>query len=143
MAANVYEGMLILDSNKYARDPSGISSQVDQLIEKLGGEVLVSRLWSEQKLAYPINGQRKGTYWLTYFRIDSLKMTELNYACNINDDLMRFLFIKHDPRIVDMLVSHAGGDEAEEPEAEDADAEVSEVVEEVASSKEAETTEAE
>ena len=120
MAANVYEGMLILDSNKYARDPNGISTQVDQLIEKLGGEVLVSRLWSEQKLAYPINGHRKGTYWLTYFKIDSLKLTELNYACNINEDLLRFLFIKHDPRIVDMLVSHAGGEEVEEPAAEEA-----------------------
>ncbi|MGY8770189.1 MAG: 30S ribosomal protein S6 [Pirellulales bacterium] len=138
--------MLILDSNKYARDPNGISTQVDQLIEKLGGEVLVSRLWSEQKLAYPINGHRKGTYWLTYFKIDSLKLTELNYACNINEDLLRFLFIKHDPRIVDMLVSHAGGEEVEEPAAEDADGEATEateVTEEVSKVEEVETTEAE
>ncbi len=111
MAAYVYEGMFILDSNRYAKDPNGVAAKLNGLVEKLGGEILVSRLWAEQRLAYPIKGQRRGTYWLTYFRLDSLKMDELNYACNISDDLLRYLFIKHDPRIVDMLVAHAEGHE--------------------------------
>ena len=38
------------------------------MIEEAGGEMLVSRLWEERRLAYPIEGHRKGTYWLTYFR---------------------------------------------------------------------------
>jgi len=37
-------------------------------VKSVGGELLASRLWNEQKLAYPINGHRKGAYWLTYFR---------------------------------------------------------------------------
>ncbi|GAA4435150.1 MULTISPECIES: 30S ribosomal protein S6 [Bremerella] len=111
MAAYVYEGMFILDSNRYGKDPSGVSGKINALVEKLGGEILVSRMWAEQRLAYPINGQRRGTYWLTYFRLDSLKMDELNYACNINDDMLRFLFIKQDPRLVDMLIAHAEGHE--------------------------------
>lgn len=113
MAAYVYEGMFILDSNRYGKDPNGVSGKINSLVEKLEGEILVSRMWAEQRLAYPIKGQRRGTYWLTYFRIDSQKMDELNYACNINDDLLRFLFVKHDPRIVDMLVAHAEGHEFE------------------------------
>jgi len=61
--------MFILDSNRFGRDPDGVSGQISELIEKLGGEILVSRLWEERRLAYPIKGQRKGTYWLTYFRL--------------------------------------------------------------------------
>ena len=47
-----------------------MSGEIVELIEKAGGEILVSRLWEERRLAYPIKGQRKGTYWLTYFRLD-------------------------------------------------------------------------
>ncbi|MFT5526896.1 MAG: small subunit ribosomal protein S6, partial [Pirellulaceae bacterium] len=74
MAQNVYECLVILDSNRYARDPASVSAQIPEMVQKSGGEVLASRLWQEQKLAYPINNQRKGTYWLTYFRLESEKV---------------------------------------------------------------------
>ena len=107
MAANVYEGMFILDSNRYGRDPDGISGQLTGSIEKLGGEILVSRLWEERRLAYAIKGQRKGTYWLTYFRLDGTQLATLRRQCEINENLVRFLFLKIDPRLVEALVTHA------------------------------------
>jgi small subunit ribosomal protein S6 len=107
LAANVYEGMLILDTNRYGRDPDAVSAQVPELIQKLGGEILVSRLWEERRLAYPIKGQRKGTYWLTYFRLGGNQLATLRRECEINENLVRFLFLKIDPRIVDALVAHA------------------------------------
>lgn len=119
MAENVYEGLYIFDSNRYARDAAKVSGKVDQLVQDAGGEVLVSRLWEERRLAYPINGNRKGTYWLTYFKIDSEKLTGLNRKCQISDDILRHLYLKVDPRIVDALVSHASGTAAEEDKASD------------------------
>jgi small subunit ribosomal protein S6 len=101
--------MFILDSNRYARDPNGVSGQIPELIGKLGGEVLVSRLWNEQKLAYPINGQRKGTYWLTYFKLDSSKLSEFNNQLRINESVLRQLTVKVEPRLVEPLVAHARG----------------------------------
>ena len=79
------------------------------MVEKLGGEMLVSRLWEERRLAYPIKGQRKGTYWLTYFRLDSTRLVDLRRQCQITDDILRVLFLKVEPRIVDALVAHAVG----------------------------------
>ena len=107
MAANVYEGMFILDSNRYGRDPDAVSGQVPVMIEKLGGEMLISRLWEERRLAYPIKGQRKGTYWLTYFRLDASRLGDLRRQCHITEDILRELFLKIDPKIVDTLVAHA------------------------------------
>jgi small subunit ribosomal protein S6 len=77
------------------------------MITDLGGEILVSRLWAEQRLAYPIKGHQKGTYWLTYFKLDTLRLRELNRACQLNESLLRFMFTKVDPRLVDALVAHA------------------------------------
>jgi small subunit ribosomal protein S6 len=107
LALNVYEGMFILDSNRYGRDQDGVSGQVPQMIEKLGGELLVSRLWEERRLAFPIKNQRKGTYWLTYFRLDASQLTTVRRQCEINENILRFLVLKVDPRIVDALVAHA------------------------------------
>ena len=115
MAENVYEGMFILDSNHYSRDPEATSGGVVELVEKNGGELLASRLWSEQRLAYPINNQRKGTYWLTYFRMDTQRLTDLNRALRLNDSVLRSLIIKIEPRLVDAMVDHALGKTAEEP----------------------------
>jgi small subunit ribosomal protein S6 len=106
LTANVYEGMFILDSNRFGRDPDTVSNQISVMIEKLGGEMLVNRLWEERKLAYPIKGQRKGTYWLTYFRLDATLLGDLKRQCQITDDILRVLFVKIEPRIVDTLVAH-------------------------------------
>ena len=122
MSDNVYECMFILDSNRYAKDPGKISGQVNELIEKARGEVLVSRLWVEQKLAFPINGHRKGTYWLAYFRIDGEQITDFNRSCRINDNILRHLVLKVDPRLVDTLVSHARGEPKSAPAADAAPA---------------------
>jgi small subunit ribosomal protein S6 len=107
MADTVYEGLFILDSNKYARDPAGVSGEVTGLIERFGGKLMVSRLWDERRLAYPISGQRKGTYWLTYFTMDSVKLTPLNREFGISENVLRQLILKVHPKLVDALIAHA------------------------------------
>ncbi len=107
MTENVYEGMFILDSNRYGRDSAAVSGQIPEMIEKAGGEILVSRLWEERRLAYTIKGHRKGTYWLTYFRLDGSELASLERQCRLSDSIIRTLFLKVDPRIVDAVVEHA------------------------------------
>ena len=109
MAEHVYECMFLLDSNRYARDPAGSASGIDAMVEQCGGTVMVSRMWNEQKLAYAIDGHKKGTYWLTYFRIDSTRLGELNRKCQLNETVLRQLVLKVDPRLADTLVQHASG----------------------------------
>ena len=107
MAENVYEAMFILDSNKYSRDPAGVSGQLSEAIEKLGGSILAHRLWEDRRLAYPIGQHRKGAYWLTYFKLDSGKTTELTRELHLNENVVRSLVLKVDPRLIDVLVQHA------------------------------------
>ncbi len=107
LATNVYEGMFILDSGRYGRDPEGVSGQISKAVQEVGGEMLVSRLWEERRLAYPIKGQRKGTYWLAYFRLPAGALTTIRQRYQLSDSILRMLFLKVDPRIVDTLVQHA------------------------------------
>ena len=107
MASANYECLFLFDSNHYARDPGGVAAAVQDMITNAGGEILVSRLWAEQRLAFPIKGHNKGTYWLVIFKLDTLKLKELNRACQLNESLLRFLFTRLDVRLVDALVAHA------------------------------------
>jgi small subunit ribosomal protein S6 len=107
LASANYECLFLFDSNHYARDPGGVAAAVQDMITNAGGEILVSRLWAEQRLAFPIKGHNKGTYWLVIFKLDTLKLKELNRACQLNESLLRFLFTRLDARLVDALVAHA------------------------------------
>ena len=122
MAETVYDCLFLLDSNHFARDPQGQGDRLSEIVENVGGEILASRLYNEQKLAYPVDGHKKGTYWLMYFRMDGTRMPEFNRACQLNESLLRHLAVKVDPRLVDVLVAHARGetlptDEGGEPAA--------------------------
>ncbi|MCL4159545.1 UNVERIFIED_CONTAM: hypothetical protein GTU68_025597 [Idotea baltica] len=101
--------MFIFNANAYARNPAGVSKAVEDLIGSVDGEVLASRLWNEQKLAYPIKGNRKGAYWLTYFRVDSEQMAKFNRGCQLNESILRHLAIRLDPRLVEPMVAVANG----------------------------------
>lgn len=118
MATQYYDCFFLFDSNKYNRDPGGVAETIHKRIEELGGEIMASRLWEERKLAYLINGQSKGTYWISYFKMEGEKITEFNRACKLDDSILRHLVTKVDPRLIDTLVAHTLG-QIEAPAEED------------------------
>jgi len=111
--------MFIFSANAHARNPAATGNTVEEIVKSVGGELLASRLWNEQKLAYPINGHRKGTYWLSYVRVESTNLVKFNRACQLNDNILRHLAVKLDPRLVDPMVAVAKGEAPETAVAEE------------------------
>ncbi len=110
MAKNTYELLLILDSNHYARDPGGISQQISDIVSEAGGNVLVNRLWMEQKLAYPIDKHQKGTYWLTYFEMEGVGIPAIDRALKLYEPVVRHMTVKLEPRLVEPILANARGE---------------------------------
>lgn len=135
MAKNkaVYEGMFILDSNRLARDRDGLPRELAAVIEEGGGQIELSRLWEERRLAYPIKGQRKGSYWITYFRGGTTSITELNRRFDLMDGLLRHLIIRLPDSLVEPILEHAKGEQSQpthpaEADSDDEDAKDKDVV---------------
>ena len=61
-------------------------------------------------MAYPINGHRKGAYWLCYFELESTDIPKFNRAVQLTDQIMRHLVVRIDPRLVDSFVAAAKGE---------------------------------
>ncbi|WP_240928263.1 30S ribosomal protein S6 [Thalassoroseus pseudoceratinae] len=100
-----YEGMFLIDSSKYAADPEGVVKTVLEMIEKAGGEVVAHRAWQEGRLAYEIEGQRKGLHYLILFRMPGEGMKSLTRACKLSDVILRQLVIKHSEILFEAMVN--------------------------------------
>ncbi|MFM7160322.1 MAG: 30S ribosomal protein S6 [Planctomycetaceae bacterium] len=109
MPAVTYEGMFLLDSNKYAANPQGMQSEVTGMLEKIGAQVLATRPWQDGKLSYPIDGQRKGVHFLTYFTADSLKVHDLDRMVKLSELVLRHLIIRIPEKLVGPMVDMANG----------------------------------
>ena len=57
-----------------------------------------------------------------YFSIDSQQITPLNRKCELREGVLRHLVLKIHPRLVEPILAHAEGSEAE-PEADATEAE--------------------
>jgi small subunit ribosomal protein S6 len=112
MAANVYECMFLLDTNKVAGDVNAAAGQLHQILERNNAEVLASRPWDERRLAYPVNGHKKGLYYLTYFRTEGKNVSNIEKDCSLNEMILRLLTLKVDPKLVDIMLTLARDEHA-------------------------------
>jgi small subunit ribosomal protein S6 len=107
LAANTYEGMFLLDSTKVAVSWDESVKQVHDILSKHQSEIVASRQWDERRLAYPVDGHKKGTYLLTYFKADGTALKDIVADCHLSDVIIRELILKVHPKLVDHLVTQA------------------------------------
>ena len=107
MPLNTYEGMFLLDSTKAAAAWDETVKQVHDILAKHESEIVASRQWDERRLAYPIEGHKKGTYLLTYFKTDGSKLHDIVADCHLSDVILREFWLKVEPKLVDHLVNQA------------------------------------
>lgn len=103
MAQRNYECMFVLNSGKYATDPAGSENSLMEMFSRLGAEVVARSPWQDGKLAYPMNGHRKGLHYVAYFRMDGSQVNELNRLCKLNDLVIRHLVIEHSPTLFEAM----------------------------------------
>jgi small subunit ribosomal protein S6 len=99
--------MFLLDSTKAAAAWDDTVKHVHDILTKHSSEIVASRQWDERRLAYPINGHKKGTYLLTYFRTDGSKLKEIVADCHLSDLILRELILKVPPKLEEQLVNQA------------------------------------
>jgi small subunit ribosomal protein S6 len=109
MPVNSYEVLFLLDPTK-TTDLEGVKTQLHGTLEKHGAEILASRKWDDRKLAYPIGGHKKGVYYLTYFKCDAKKMTEVDHDFRLNEVILRHMVSAIDPKWDEEMLAVARDD---------------------------------
>jgi small subunit ribosomal protein S6 len=104
--------MFLLDTNKVAGDVQAAQKQLHTILEKQQAEVLASRPWDERRLAYPIGNQKKGLYFLIYFRVESKKLAEIEHDVKLNETVLRHLVIRIHPKLEETMLTLARDERA-------------------------------
>src|SRR6516162_2578337 len=112
MAANVYECMFLLDTNKVAGDVPAAAQQLHGILERNNAEILASRPWDERRLAYPIRNHKKGLYYLIYFRTEGKNVVGVERDCALNEMILRMLVLNIDPKLVEAMLAMARDEHA-------------------------------
>ena len=112
MPANVYECMFLLDTTKIAGDLPAAVKQLHAILEKNGSEILASRPWEERRLAYPVKGQKKGQYYLAYFKTEGKNVVTIEKDCALNETILRMMILHIDPKLVDIMLAVARDEHA-------------------------------
>ncbi|MBL8763584.1 MAG: 30S ribosomal protein S6 [Phycisphaerae bacterium] len=87
-----YEGMFLL-SQSVAADLNGAINFIKDTLTKNGAEIVSIKKWGDRQLAYPIAKQKRGTYILAYFSCQTDKVTPIERAFNLSDQVLRQLII--------------------------------------------------
>jgi small subunit ribosomal protein S6 len=107
LPANTYEAMFLLDSSKAATAWDDTVKHVHDILTKHHSEIVASRQWDERRLAYSVDGHKKGTYLLTYFRTGPDNLRDIVADCKLSDVILRELVLKVHPKLADHLVNQA------------------------------------
>jgi small subunit ribosomal protein S6 len=65
-------------------------------IEKNGGEIVACDDMGTRDLAYEIEKNKRGYYFVIYFKAPSDSITELERTYRVNENIMRFIFVKYE-----------------------------------------------
>ena len=103
--ARLYEAIFLI-SQGVAADLGGFIEHIDAIFGRAGAEVVAMKKWDERRLAYEIEGQKRGIYILAYFNAAPESIAKLENDANISERIMRFMVIRADHMTQDEAQAH-------------------------------------
>lgn len=92
---NKYESVIIIKSNLDEQEIESIVTGITDLINK-NGELTKVEKRGAKKLAYEIQKNKEGYYIIFYFEVRSEFIVELERYYRINENIIKFITVKHD-----------------------------------------------
>ena len=89
----LYEGMFLVDAGQ---DFETATQPIHAVLARGKGEIVTIKPWDERRLAYEIDGRKRGLYVLVYFKMDPSNISEVEHDVQLNEHLLRALFLRKD-----------------------------------------------
>ncbi|XPV69024.1 MAG: 30S ribosomal protein S6 [Halarcobacter sp.] len=93
-----YETMFILKPTLTEEETKAQIDLVKSHIEKNGGEIAACDDMGSRQLAYEIEKNKRGYYFVVYFKGQPSGILEVERQYRINENIMRFIFIKYESK---------------------------------------------
>src|SRR6266511_6330995 len=112
----LYESIFIIHPELSEEDVEEHIRRVENLVTRLGGEILKTERWGKKRLAYEVDKHRYGFYVLLRLQGNSAILPELERHYRLTEGIIKSLVIRlhAEPKEEPVLVAHeVSGDEEE------------------------------
>ena len=93
-----YENLVIVKPTLTAEEIQSELKAVEEVITSNGGEIAATDDMGMRKLAYPIDKNQRGYYYVVYYTVAPSAINEIERRFRINENLLRFITIKYDSK---------------------------------------------
>jgi small subunit ribosomal protein S6 len=91
-----YELVYIVSPDASDDQVADLHTQVDSIVQRMGGQIEKTDNWGRRKLAYEIGRHREGTYVLEVINGDGDLMKEIDRRLRVTDLVIRHLTVRVD-----------------------------------------------
>ncbi len=102
-----YEGMFLFPQT-VAADLQGAADHISEILAKGDAELISLCKWDERRLAYDIKGNKRGVYFLTYFKCDGSKLAAIERDARLSEKLLRSMIIRADHLTAEQMAAMEG-----------------------------------
>ena len=92
----LYEGLFLISQSAMSGDVEGAKQHVQEMLDRAEAQTLDLSKWEERKLAYPIEGQKRGTFLIAYFKARPTQIANIERDCNLSEQVLRVMFLRAD-----------------------------------------------
>ncbi len=90
-----YEGMFLFPQTVSA-DLQSAADHILEILSKGSAELISLCKWDERRLAYDIKGNKRGVYFLVYFKCDAQKLAAIERDARLSEKLLRSMITRAD-----------------------------------------------
>lgn len=93
-----YETLFVLKPTLTEEESNAKFESVKELITENGGEIVAIENVGTRELAYAINKQARGTYFIIYHNSPSTLIAEVERVFRITEDIIKFMTLKYESK---------------------------------------------
>ncbi len=93
--SNNYEAMFLV-SQAAAHDLGACVDHIKEVLARGKADIIAFKKWDERRLAYEINKQKRGVYFLTYFAADPVNIEVIERQAHLSDSILRVMVLRCD-----------------------------------------------
>lgn len=103
----MYEGLFLFPQAAIS-NLDAASSHVQDMLTKVGAELIAFRKWDDRRLAYPIKGNKRGVFFLAYFKVVGTVIGSLERNLLLSEEVLRFMITRCDHLTLEQIEATEG-----------------------------------
>ena len=93
-----YENLVIVKPTLTEEEIKNTIALVEEVITANGGEIVARDAMGMKKLAYPIEKNARGYFYVMYYKAAPSAISEIERRFRINEEILRFVTMKYDSK---------------------------------------------